>query len=205
MTCFSKKIAGIVLAAGSGSRMGKTKQLLPFGDTTLLGRVIFQALASQLESVTVVLGHDAEKIRRHIAGQFDLSRINIIVNKNFRYGQSTSLIAGITHLPSGIDGAMFLLGDLPLITPEIINHLIAAFQNSGALIAIPFYEKKRGNPVIISRVLFPQLNTLTADTGARVLFEKHKPDILKVPVNDAAIVTDIDTPDDYKKLISQQP
>jgi len=202
MTPLPIKVCGIVLAAGTASRMGKTKQLLPFNDTTILGQVISQAINSDLDQVNLVLGHKAEKIRRDLDKRCDLSGINFIINTHYKDGQSTSLVAGIENLSQDIDAAMFLLGDQPLVTKAIINHLINAFKSSNAPIVIPYYKSLRGNPVTISKTLFSQLKTLTADAGARVIFKKYKHRILKININNPAVAIDVDTPQDYKKLIS---
>lgn len=197
MKPWQKKIAGVILAAGSGSRMGKTKQLMPFGKTSLLGQVLQNAGQSALNAIIVVLGHDADKIQDTI----ELSSTTIVVNPAYAKGQSTSLIAGLEHVPPACDAAMFLLADQPLIRPDIINTLIHASQTSNAPIIIPFFHGKRGNPVIIARSLFHRLKTVSADTGARVLFNEFKTSILKVPLQDDAILVDVDTMDDYEKLM----
>ncbi|MBC2703049.1 molybdenum cofactor cytidylyltransferase [Desulfobacula sp.] len=196
MSVSSKKISGIILAAGSASRMGKTKQLLPFGENTLLGQVIQNAGESALHEIIVVLGHCAEKIEQAI----DLSSTKIIRNTAYSKGQSTSLIKGLENVSSICDAAIFLLGDQPLVTAAIINKLIDAFETSNAPIVIPYCNGKRGNPVIIARPLFHRLKSLSADTGARALFDEFKRSILKVSIPDEAILVDVDTIDDYEKL-----
>lgn len=199
-----KKVAGIILAAGTSSRMGTTKQLLPFGGTTVLGAVVHSALASDLDRVILVLGHDAEKIKANPALQIDLKKLWIVINPSYKKGQSTSLVAGISRLPDDIAGAMFLLGDQPLISADIINHLAETYKNAAPSIVIPFYKGRRGNPVIIGKKHFPGLKTLNADTGARVIFKKFPNDILKVPVTDPAVLADVDTPADYHELINRK-
>jgi molybdenum cofactor cytidylyltransferase len=201
MSFSSKKIAGVILAAGSGSRMGRTKQLLPFDHTTLLGQVIKNARGSALHEIIVVLGHQADKIKQTL----DFSNTKILCNKEYSKGQSTSLVKGIENVSSECDAAMFLLGDQPLVTTAIINKLIKACETSNALIIIPHCNGKRGNPVIIARHLFHRLEALSADTGARALFKEFKDNILKVPIPDEAILIDVDTMADYKKLISKNP
>ncbi|MBU8850180.1 MAG: nucleotidyltransferase family protein [Desulfobacterales bacterium] len=196
MSLSGKKISGIILAAGSASRMGRTKQLLPLGDKTLLGRVIQNAGESALHEIIIVLGHCAEKIEQTI----DLSGTKVVRNTAYSKGQSTSLIKGLEHVSSVCDAAIFLLGDQPLVTPAIINRLIDAFETSSAPIVIPYCKGKRGNPVIIARPLFDRLKSLSADTGPRVLFDEFKKSILKVSIPDEAILFDVDTMDDYKKL-----
>ncbi|MBU1342998.1 MAG: nucleotidyltransferase family protein [Proteobacteria bacterium] len=193
-----KKIAGIILAAGSGSRMGKTKQLLPFKGTTLLGQVIQHARASALHEIIIVLGHCADKIKKTL----DLSGTTVVINNAFAKGQSTSLIAGLESISPLCDAAMFLLGDQPLVSAAIIDRLIDASNTSDAPIVIPYCNGRRGNPVIIARPLFSRLKALSADTGARQLFDAFKKSILSVSVQDEAILTDVDTLDDYEKLIS---
>ena len=192
-----KKIAGVILAAGSASRMGKTKQLLPFGENTLLGQVVQTAGDSMLHEIIVVLGHNADKIEESI----DLSDAQVVRNTEYPKGQSTSLIKGLENVSSICDAAIFLLGDQPLITAAIINKLIDAFETSTAPIVIPYCNGKRGNPVIIARALFHRLKSLSGDTGPRVLFDEFKKSVLKVSVPDEAILTDVDTKDDYEKLI----
>ncbi len=196
MNVSSKKISGIILAAGSASRMGKTKQLLPLGKNTLLGQVIQNAGKSALHEIIVVLGHCAEKIEQAI----DLSGTKVVRNAAYSKGQSTSLIKGLENVSPICDAAIFLLGDQPLVTAAIINRLIHAFETSTAPIIIPYCNGKRGNPVIIARPLFHRLKSLSADTGARALFDEFKKSILKVSIPDKAILVDVDTIDDYEKL-----
>jgi len=200
MSISSKKIAGVILAAGSGSRMGKTKQLLPFGKNTILGQVIQNAGESKLNEIIVVLGHCAGKIEKAI----DLSGTKVARNNAYQKGQSTSLIKGLENISSVCDAAMFLLGDQPLVSAAIINRLINAFQTSKAQIIIPYYMGIRGNPVIIGSSLFNRLKLLSGDTGPRALFNEFEKSILKIPVSDKAILVDVDTRDDYKKLISNK-
>ena len=195
-----KKIAGVILAAGSASRMGKTKQLMPFGKTTLLGQVIENAKGSKLHEIIIVLGHKADEIRQTL----DLSNTKIIINKEYSKGQSTSLIKGLENVSSLCDAAMFLLGDQPLVSAAIINQLINAFETSDVPIIIPYCNNKRGNPVIIARLLFHRLKSLSADVGARALFDEFKKSIFKVQIPDNAILVDVDTMDDYEKLISKK-
>lgn len=198
MKMVGKKIGGIILAAGSASRMGQPKQLLPFGDTTLLGQVVQTARNSNLHELIVVLGHCADEIQQAI----DFSGTTIIRNRQYKKGQSTSLIKGIEQVSPLCDAALFLLGDQPLITAAIINQMIDAANLSSAPVIIPCFNGIRGNPVIISRSLFHRLETITGDTGPRVLFDEFKNTTLKVPVFDEAILMDVDTMADYKKLLS---
>ncbi|OGR15417.1 MAG: molybdenum cofactor cytidylyltransferase [Desulfobacterales bacterium RIFOXYA12_FULL_46_15] len=194
-----KKTAGIILAAGFASRMGKTKQLLPFQGTTLLGRVAGNAARSELDEIIVVLGHDADNILKTI----DFSGMKTIINKDYKKGQSDSLVKGINAVSPSCAGAMFLLADQPMVTAGIINRMITVFQASDAPILIPFCKGCRGNPVIISRILFPRLLSLSGDTGARVIFDKYKDSILKINFETDAVLLDVDTPMDYENILAR--
>lgn len=202
MNLARKRLAGIILAAGKGSRMGRTKQLLPYKGTTLLGTVIEETTSSALSDVVVVLGFDALKIME----QVDMSGARVVMNPRFEDGQATSLCAGLAAVAPDCGGAVFLLGDQPQVTRSVINRMIDAWYRDGdALIQIPFYQKKRGNPVIVDRALFKPLSQLTGDTGARALFSRYENRIQKIHLDDPGILLDVDTPEDYDRLISMPP
>ncbi|MCK5543407.1 MAG: molybdenum cofactor cytidylyltransferase [Desulfobacterales bacterium] len=203
MKVLSKKVAGVILAAGSSSRMGSIKQILPFRGKTILDHVIANVQKSALHEVIVVLGYCSEKIKQQLDLADDSSNIKILINKNYLKGQSDSLKKGLEQVSNSCDGAMFLLGDQPLITDTVINKLIYAFEDSDLPLVIPYCKGKRGNPVIIARSLFSRLELLSKDSGARVLFKELEKQILKVPIDDKSILEDIDTKNDYEKLISK--
>ena len=198
MSVSDKKISGVILAAGSASRMGRTKQLLLFKEKPILEHVVNNAKKANLHEIIVVLGHNAKEIKNEI----DLSSTKTVINSEYNKGQSTSLIKGLEKISPLCDGVMFLLADQPLINYSTINTIIKAFEKSTPLITIPYYNDIRGNPVIIAKPLFKELKSLKGDTGPRVLFNAFKNSILKVPVKDKAILIDVDTKHDYKKLIS---
>ena len=181
--------------------MEKTKQLLPFGKTNILGTVIQNACQSKLDEIVTVIGHRADKIQQNV----DFSNTKIVRNRKYQMGQSTSLIKGLEAISADCDGAIFLLGDQPLITSDIINCLVQAFETSDSRIIIPYFNGQRGNPVIVAKSLFTRLKSISGDTGPRVLFKEFKNSILKVPIPDTAILVDVDTKEDYEKLISKDP
>ncbi len=195
-TLLKKSVTGVVLAGGRGSRMGRLKQLLPFRGKTIIQTVIDNALASRLQQVVVVLGHQADQIRRKVC----LKQATVVVNENYCRGQSTSLQAGLAAIAKTADAVMFILGDQPLVGPAVIDRLIDEYVVSRALLVIPAVHGKRGNPVIVDRRIFSEINTLTGDTGARVLFNAHADRIREVAVSDSAIHFDIDTWEDYIQL-----
>jgi molybdenum cofactor cytidylyltransferase len=192
-------IAGIVLAAGRSSRLGRPKQLLPVQGEPLLRHTIHQVLASSLDSVVLVVGHDADAIRDAVA---DLS-LDVVFNPDAALGQSTSVRAGLAALPPDVEAAVFILGDQPAIDPKVIDALIAAWSESGAPILAPLYEDGMGNPVLFDRRVFPELTVLQGDTGARPVVRRYHAsgEVQLVPVA-GRVPPDIDTEDDYAALIA---
>lgn len=192
-----KKITGVILAAGTGSRMGATKQLLPFGETTLLGRMVNAATASDLDKIVVVLGHHAAQIQKRM----DLSGTRIVINPHYLKGQATSLRAGLAEIVWDCSGAMFLLADQPLIDHHIINTLIQAWQTSKQPMMVPYCNGSRGNPVIVGASLFEAVCRITGDRGARALFDEYASLIKRVDIQNPAILTDVDTKEEYDRLV----
>ena len=195
-----KRVAGIILAAGEGRRMGRTKQLLPFRGKSILEWVVESALASSLHRVVVVIGHQAERMVPLLQER----RVELALNPEYRQGQSSSLSCGLRLLGAETDAALFLLGDQPLITPALIDTLVRCYQASPAPIVMPMYRGKRGNPVLFDRETFPAIERLDADCGARPLFQQYQGRLLQVPVEDASIHFDIDTAADYRRLLETE-
>ncbi len=178
--------------------MGTAKQLLPYGATTLLGQVVHAAKASNLDPIIVVLGHMAEEIKE----KTDLSGTHVAVNHRYAEGQATSLQTGLAAIDWDCSGAMFLLADQPLIDRQIIDLLIMAWQTTEKNILIPYCNGIRGNPVIIGRDLFKAVSQIKGDRGARVLFDQYPAQIEKIDIQNPAILTDVDTKEEYERLVN---
>jgi molybdenum cofactor cytidylyltransferase len=122
--------------------------------------------------------------------------VTIVENPAFADGLSASVRAGIAALPADVDGAVFLLGDMPRVTAAHIDRLLAAFNPAeGRAICVPTSRAKRGNPVLWSSRFFPEMRALEGDTGARGLLRQHAEQICEVEMGDDGVLLDIDTPD----------
>jgi len=183
-------IAGLVLAAGMSSRMGRNKLTALLAGKPMLRHVVEAALASRLDCVTVVTGHDAAAVRGALEGL----PVGFLHNPDYAAGLSTSLRAGVAGCES--DGLMVLLGDMPGITPELIDRGIAAFDPAaGRAICVATAHGQRGHPVLWGRQFFCELERLTGDTGARGLIGAHADLVCEITTGDAGPLTDIDTPE----------
>ena len=188
----ARRIAGIVLAAGTSSRMGRNKLVEQVRGKPLVRHAVDAALAGGLDPVVVVTGHEAEKIRVALAG----AGVSFVSNPQYDKGLSTSLKAGIAAVAADCDGAMILLGDMPDISAKLVGRVIAAFDPaSGHAICAATGGNRRGHPVLWARSFFPRLTALTGDTGARDLLEAHAGQLVEVEAGDDAPLTDIDTPE----------
>ncbi len=188
----NREVAAIILAAGRSTRMGGPNKLLAeLGGRPLVRIVTEQALASKAKGVIVVTGHQAELVEKALHGL----NVKFVRNPDFAEGLASSVKAGIAAVPGDADGAVVCLGDMPMISAQLIDHLIEAFApDRGNLIAVPVSDGRRGNPVLWSRRFFNELMTLDGDIGARHLIAKHSEAVAEVPVEDFGAFLDIDTP-----------
>lgn len=189
------RVAGIVLAAGASRRLGQPKQLLPLGGRPVIAHTLAAARRSMLDTLVLVVGAHAGEVLDAI----DTDGLTIVHNPDYAEGQSTSVLAGLRALPDDADAALFLLGDQPLVQSEVIDALVQERLASGASIVQPLYQDGPGNPVLIGRELFAELESLSGDTGARPLLQSHREAIARVAVK-AARPLDIDTQEDYARL-----
>jgi molybdenum cofactor cytidylyltransferase len=215
-------IAGIILAAGSSSRLGRPKQLLPLHGEPLIRHTVRRVLASSLDCVLVIVGHEADAVAATLA---DLP-VRIVKNSDAALGQSTSVVAGLealseaaaiadsplsreewrttpaSPLQSQPEAAIFLLGDQPGVDPSVIDSLIAAWKVSYAPVVAPRYGDGLGNPILFDRRVFPELRALGGDVGARAIVRKYQAAglLVLVPVASPA-PPDVDTEEDYAELL----
>jgi molybdenum cofactor cytidylyltransferase len=190
-------ISAVVLAAGRAERMGEQKLLLPLNDKPVLQWVLESALSSSLQEVTCVV-RDLKPVRQRITLAHD--RLHWLVNYAADRGQSTSVIAGLWAIEPRSEGALFLVGDQPLVRKDLIDAVIERFKQSSALIVAPSFKGRARNPVLFRRELFPELLKLTGDRGGRLLIEKYKNSTDLVEWHQEMPFLDIDVREDYERL-----
>lgn len=191
-------IWALVLAAGESKRMGRSKQLLPFGKKTILETVIDHITQSSVDETLVVLGAHREKIEDVIKNL----HVKSVYNPDFKEGMLSSAQRGFASLPDKADAVLVFLGDQPRIPSSVIDKIINAYRSSGKGIVLPAFDNKRGHPVLISTKYRKEIALLNPQIGLRNLIHNHPEDILEVQIDSSSILEDIDTPDDYKDLMN---
>src|SRR5205085_900289 len=166
-----------------------------------LVRIVAEAvLASRARPVVVVTGHERERVEATLAGL----PVNFVHNPHYAEGLGTSLRAGIAAVPAQADGVVVCLGDMPQVDAALIDRLIAAIDpDTGALVAVPTINGKRGNPVAWSRRFFADLMAVEGDVGARHLIGRYGEAVMEVPVEGEAALVDIDTPEALRGVRAQ--
>jgi len=194
-------IAALVLAAGGSSRLGAPKQLLQWGDTTLLGHVLDTLRELPFDEVFVVIGANGEAI----LDQVDLTGTIVIENPEWEEGMASSLRVGLDAVLrlSRADAVGIFLGDQPDISEEVVIGLIEARRSTKRQAIVPKYRYVWGNPVVVERSLWPRLMSLEGDEGAKRLLQAH-PDWVHEVWFEQRPPRDIDTRADFDELRPRQ-
>lgn len=189
----SNEIAGIVLAAGTSSRFGVANKLLAdLEGRPIVAHAVETMVASEVDPVIVVIGHDADRVADALAGQ----PVTLVRNDEYARGQATSVSVGIKALETfDVAAAVFALGDMPFVSPETIGTLVATYRIGTETALAAAYDVSRGNPVLFDRCHFERLADVSGDTGGRAVLLKGDQSAL-VATDDSGVVRDIDTPAD---------
>ena len=192
-------IAAVILAAGEARRFGSPKQLLNWHGKPLIWHVAKRALRAELNPVIIIAGAEIDAIQQAVA---DL-QVQIIHNPDWQQGQGTSAKLGAEAVSARSGGILFMLADQPQIPIPLMRALIEAHAQRLNPIMGPLVDGKRGNPVLFDRATFPDLTLLSGEAGGRQLFSKYPVDW--IPWYDPAPLVDIDTPEDYARLLEMEP
>jgi molybdenum cofactor cytidylyltransferase len=191
-------IAGIVLAAGQSTRMGRNKLLLPLGGTTVLRRAIGTAVEAGLSPIYVVLGHESERIREEISGL----PCTPILNEEYALGMNTSVRSGFRALTDEPAAAIVVLGDMPFVLPAMIEELVARFRKGSASLVVSTYEGVIAPPILYGRRLFPELRALAGDGCGRQVVKRHRAEAIEVAWPPSAL-SDLDVPADFERAAAR--
>ena len=193
--------AGILLAAGTSSRMGSNKLLFDLEGESVLRRAARRALAGGLSPLVVVLGHEADRAVRELDGLSCLT----VVNSRYEQGITSSLQTGLSALPPGSGAAVVMLADMPYVTAEMIAGLVARYRGSEAPLVVSDYEGVHAPPMLYDRALFGELQEMAEGSGCGrqvVKRHRHEAEVLHWP---ATALADLDVPADYERMVARSP
>ena len=190
-------IVGVILGAGKSSRFGTPKQLLPFGNTTLLGQAVRNANASALDRVVVVLGRASEELRATV----DFGQAEVVENTAYGTGCASSLLAGLDAAGDNCDAIALLLGDQPGVRAEIIDHVIATWRQNRPWTAVTSYLGNLGHPFVFAREAFGELRSLHGDKAVWKVIEAHPERVSRIEIQ-APLPPDVDDPEDYELALA---
>jgi molybdenum cofactor cytidylyltransferase len=193
------EIWAIILAAGESNRMNQPKMLLPFGDKTIIEKVIGNVISSGIERVIVVLGSDKDNIL-NVTKKMPVMNY---YNKNYRQGMLSSVQCGFRHLDDTCRAVLIFLGDQPGVGPDVINSLTDAYGKSGKGIIMPVFNNERGHPLLFDNKYRDEVTGLDSSATLRDLVHKFPDDVLEVEVRTQSVLKDIDTKDDYLNEINK--
>jgi CTP:molybdopterin cytidylyltransferase MocA len=192
-------IAGIILAAGRSKRMGAFKPLLPFGDQTVIESCIdyLRRGGVPTKSIVVVLGHRSQEVINRLG---DLP-VQFALNPDPDSQMTASIHAGLGKVPTA-KAILIALADHPAVPPTVVSQLISAWRNGSKLI-IPTWQNRGGHPVLVDLQYRDELRNLDPNLGLKALFDAHRDELKRLPVDSPFIARDMDTWDDYVALYTE--
>jgi len=188
-------VTGLVLGAGGSTRLGRPKQLLPYGDRPLLEHTLNTARDCGFDQLIVPIGGAAAEVRERV----DFSGAEVVLNQAYGEGCSSSIAAALDAVNPRCDVLVLMLGDQPGVTPETVRALLAG--RGDAPLAVCRYDDGRGHPIAFARTVFPQLADLHGDKGVWRLLDDRAGDVVEVPIA-GNVPLDVDTPEDYKAVLA---
>ncbi len=187
---------GLVLGAGGSRRLGQPKQLLPYGERTLLDHTVQTARACGFDQLVVPIGGACDEVRERV----DLSGADVVVNDDYGAGCSSSIAAALEMVDPRCELLVLLLGDQPGVTPDIVRALLDG--RGDAPLAVCRYDDGRGHPLAFDRRAFAGLADLHGDKGVWRLLDERAGEIVEVPIA-GKVPLDVDTPEDYQAVLAQ--
>ena len=188
-------VAGLLLAAGSSSRMGENKLFFEIDGESLLRRAVDTALSAGLDPVVVVLGHEAQRAR----GALRELPCQIVVNSQHELGINSSLRTGMENVPPDATAVVVMLADMPFVSRDMIETLVRRYRGSSAALAISRYGDVNAPPMLYDRSLFGELNEPQGEGCGRYVVRRHR-DQAEVVSWPPQALTDLDTPEDYERV-----
>ncbi len=189
------RVAAVVLAAGSSTRMGRNKLLLDLGGQTVVRRAVRAAIDAGVDRVVVVLGHEAERVRSELAGL----DCDVVVNPDHAQGVGTSLHTGIARVATDADAIVVILADMPFVSGDMIGAVVKRYRESGARLVLSRYGEVQAPPTLYARELFAEVLAVPDERCGKQVVRRHQDEAVTVTWPEAAL-RDIDVAADYEQV-----
>ncbi len=203
-------VSAVVLAAGMSTRMGQNKLLLNFRDKPLIVHAVDTLLASDIDEVILVLGHETEKVRDQLERRIGLANkaatekpVRLVQNPDYQNGLSTSVRTGVEAVSRQANSIMIYLADQPLLEPEDVNRIVAGFAAAKEIdksIVVPFFRGERGNPVILDASLRDSILGIVGDVGCKGVIKRYPEKVYAIEMENDHVVRDVDDVQAYERL-----
>jgi molybdenum cofactor cytidylyltransferase len=203
-------VSAVILAAGMSTRMGENKLLLNFREKPLIVHAVDTLLASDIDEVIVVLGHETERMRDQLERSIGLvskaapgKPVRLVQNPDYQNGLSTSVRTGVEAVSRQANGIMIYLADQPLLEPEDVNRIVAGFAAAKEVnksIVVPFFRGERGNPVILDASLRDSILGIVGDVGCKGVIKRYPEKVYAIEMENDHVVRDVDDVQAYKRL-----
>ena len=203
-------VSAVLLAAGMSTRMGQNKLLLNFREKPLIVHAVDTLLASDIDEVIVVLGHEIEKVRDQLERSIGLANkaasgkpLRLTQNPDYQNGLSTSVRTGVEAVSRQANGIMIYLADQPLLEPEDVNRIVAGFAAAKEVnksIVVPFFRGERGNPVILDASLRDSILGIVGDVGCKGVIKRYPEKVYAIEMENDHVVRDVDDVQAYERL-----
>lgn len=191
-------VAGVLLAAGLSSRMGKNKLLVELEGKSVLRRAVDTAAAAGLQPILVVLGHERERAQAELEGL----PCQTVINPDYARGMNTSLRAGIAAVPPSADAAVVMLADMPFVSAAMIRALVERWRAAGTPLAISTYDGVLAPPTLYGRALFGEIDALDGDGCGKRVIKRHRGEAVEMEWP-APSLTDLDRPEDVERVLAR--
>lgn len=192
-------ISAILLAAGLSTRMGSLKQLLPFGQKTIVEACVSNLRDAGITQITVVTGYQADRVERVLQPL----GVKCVRNRDYAQGMTSSVKAGILSLDSQCEATLLALSDQPHIPPALISKLLEYYFSSNRMIVKPRYQGQSGHPIILNYRIFAEILNLNQDEGLHTLTRRYTQQTGYLETLEKAVVEDLDTEHDYLELLKR--
>ena len=191
-------ICAVLLAAGLSRRMGVQKLLLPFAGKTVVAHIVDQIIASAVAEVHVVVGHEGRRVSRELSDR----SVSVVTNPDYKSGMLSSVRFGLAALGEQCRAVLVVLGDQPSVTSKLIDQMVQSFATTEKRILVPFYDGRRGHPVLFSANYRDEILTQYDDVGLRGLLHAHPDEVFELSVSSSAVLSDMDCPEDYQRQLA---